>query len=513
MFSRTCEKCWAVSSQGVFYGWIIVLVCVMIKLAKCQGQNNIMTYTVPHLLEDLELSEGELGVMFSFATVSASLIQPLIGRCVDKLGARACVPAAHAALCVTLILFSLARAMTKKHRVYFEVVFLFFLIRGLSLGALEVFPNACVQKWFVRYRGRAVSVLATLQQFGLAAMAPVSSILVTTGGWRHAADMHAATNLFMIPITLLLIRRTPEACGLLPDGDPVVEAQSSKDETERLPEAREDGEPPIELHLKELEGEATSPTTPKKVVEEPQDDLPSGLWPLYLYSFCFSLIFGGADFYMMGIVEEAGGAVGGVDVANHIFLPISAVQGIISPFLGELVDRCKDGRTIASAMLCVCALSTFASTLVLTYTVSPAIGILYAVLRAFSGCVFFTLINSGTMYMLFGVQRHQIGRALGNGTSATIAGTGIGPLLYGVCKDVLGNFWCAVWLSAVPHLLFGVLFAAQALATVCSRAALTGSYSSVQSKSVTTPVSGCVVGSPAASYEGFEDASDLRDAA
>ena len=39
-----------------FYGWLIVVVCVFCKIFKVQGQNNVMSYTVPHLLEDFKLS-------------------------------------------------------------------------------------------------------------------------------------------------------------------------------------------------------------------------------------------------------------------------------------------------------------------------------------------------------------------------------------------------------------------------------------------------------------------------
>jgi hypothetical protein len=47
--------------EGCFYGWVIVTICIFAKIFKVQGQNNVMSYTVPHLLEDFELSHAELG--------------------------------------------------------------------------------------------------------------------------------------------------------------------------------------------------------------------------------------------------------------------------------------------------------------------------------------------------------------------------------------------------------------------------------------------------------------------
>ena len=74
------------TGSGIFYGWFIAALLIVVKIVKCQGQNNIMTYTVPHLLDELKLSNGELGTLFSFATVLASFAQPILGRCVDRLG-------------------------------------------------------------------------------------------------------------------------------------------------------------------------------------------------------------------------------------------------------------------------------------------------------------------------------------------------------------------------------------------------------------------------------------------
>jgi len=195
-------------------------------------------------------------------------------------------------------------------------------------------------------------------------------------------------------------------------------------------------------------------------------------------------------------------------------MPISIVQGLASPLLGEAVDRYKEPRLLAMGLLFISASGTFVSVLLLVTAASPGLALLYAFVRGISGCVFFTLINSGTLYMMLGVQRSQIGRVLGKSTLATIAGTGIGPLIYGLGKDVLGNFWVPVSLTSVPHLLYGLFFGAQALSSCCSRKALIGFYASVGSKgglegedqeppccsSRLPSPSSDVLGSPTASY-------------
>jgi len=244
------------------------------------------------------------------------------------------------------------------------------------------------------------------------------------------------------------------------------------------------------------------PKEKQLVVEETesQED-PAGLWPVYVWSLCFSLIFGGCDFYMVGIVAEASGPDSGIDVANHIFFPVSLVQGLASPLLGELVDRCKDGQLLAKVLLCMSSLGTFLSVQQLVYATTPALGLLYALVRGLSGCVFFTLVGSGTLFMMMGVPRSQIGRVLGKGTLATIAGTGVGPFIYGLGKDVQGSFWVPVTLSSVPHLLFGLFFGAQICFSCCSRKGVFGPYSSVGSTGEQPQLSSEVIGSPSSRFE------------
>ena len=82
---------------GCFYGWVIVIVCIFCKIFKAQGQSNVMSYTVPHLLQDFKLSHAELGGLFSAATIMAGMVQPMLGRTMDRFGGRVCIPAMQVA--------------------------------------------------------------------------------------------------------------------------------------------------------------------------------------------------------------------------------------------------------------------------------------------------------------------------------------------------------------------------------------------------------------------------------
>ena len=69
-------------------GFLFSVSLFFLEREAAQGQNNVMSYTVPHLLEDFNLSHSELGGLFSVATMSAGLVQPSLGRAMDRFGAR-----------------------------------------------------------------------------------------------------------------------------------------------------------------------------------------------------------------------------------------------------------------------------------------------------------------------------------------------------------------------------------------------------------------------------------------
>lgn len=427
----------------IFYGWVVAAWLVVVKVMKCQGQNNVMSYTVPYLLQEFRLSNGELGALFSVATFSASSVQPSLGRCLDRFGARLCIPIAQVVLSLTLLCFSASQHVSQVVLVYLQVAVLFFFLRGLSLGALETFPGACIQKWFVQRRGRASTWVNALQQLGLAVMAPVISWLVANVGWRQTAWLGALVNASLAIPSVMILRSTPESFGLLPDGEPLGTVVTKG----KVPDAKFEV---AQVPASSSEGAPTSV-------------LPRGLWQLYTFSFLFSFMFGGHDFEMVAMIREAGGEAGGVNVAMHIFFPMALIAALFGTIVGEVMDTCSAGPTLALFLLGGCGVVTCFMTNLLHYAGTPAVALSYGLLRGTTQAVYGPLLNAGLAFAAFGVHRSMIGRALGNNRFFVLAGTSCGPLVYGVTKDVLGSFGLGLQLSSIPILCLALHFWAAAL--------------------------------------------------
>jgi len=99
----------------------------------------------------------------------------------------------------------------------FVLVFIGLLSMGFQMGFNQG-SMAAVNYWFHARRGLAMSILQTGQAIGGVIFFPLVALAVLRLGWRSAAMISGGVVFLMIPL-VLLIRRSPESMGLLPDGE------------------------------------------------------------------------------------------------------------------------------------------------------------------------------------------------------------------------------------------------------------------------------------------------------
>ena len=92
-------------------------------------------------------------------------------------------------------------------------------IRTLGQGSLTLIPTTLVAIWFIRLRGRATALTTLGMGASTAAFPPLIHWLVSDYGWRDAWIVLGilVCAVLLLP-SLLLVRRSPESVGLLPDG-------------------------------------------------------------------------------------------------------------------------------------------------------------------------------------------------------------------------------------------------------------------------------------------------------
>jgi len=443
----------------LFYGWVVLVICILCKVFKCQGQNNFMAYTVPHLLEEFGLSHSELGAIFTVATVSAGFVQPHMGKAFDRYKGRRCMVAAQLALAFTLLNFAAWRKPSWRPFLYVQAVLLFFFLRALALGACETFPNATVQQWFVTRRGEAMAVLNTATGLCHAALAPVVYHLVGDYSWRTCFVAGACANLVLAPLSLLVVRGSPECMGLLPDGDVVPDCLET------------------DVGNAKKKGGGSEGQLVGKAVQEVEEDRGGAGWlgghdpaiiPCLVFGFVWGVVFGGCDFYMVEIIEDVGGLEGGVNVPQHIFMPLSFFVGLVTPPVSIVMGRFGENPAVLCGFLSLCALMISASNILLTVCTTPLLGLLYGTVRGFVGGIAQPMLSSGLAYAAMGVGRDRIGSVLGLNQLMTLCGTGLGPMVYGTYRDVAGTYRGSLVMTAIPPFMLSVFFGCKAVRSVLS---------------------------------------------
>src|SRR5439155_25166173 len=99
----------------------------------------------------------------------------------------------------------------------FLLVFTCLLASGFQVGFNQA-SMAAVNHWFLTKRGLAMSILQTGQAIGGVVLFPLVALAVLKLGWRSAALLSGCVYFLALP-QVLLIRRSPESMGLLPDGE------------------------------------------------------------------------------------------------------------------------------------------------------------------------------------------------------------------------------------------------------------------------------------------------------
>lgn len=159
---------------------------------------------------------GALSVSLAVAGAAA----PLVGRWVDRHGARWLMTAGSVLAGASVLAWSRAGSVAELYVAFVGV--------GLAGAAVLYEPAfAVVAAWFRRGRARALLTVTVVAGFSSTIFLPLTQVLVDRLGWRDALVVLAVlVGSCAVPHAVVL-RRSPADLGLAPDGDaPVPTAPS-----------------------------------------------------------------------------------------------------------------------------------------------------------------------------------------------------------------------------------------------------------------------------------------------
>ncbi len=401
------------TKSKVFYGWWVLLACI-VGLLVGPGQfafGSLGLFILP-LQNEFSWSRTEISLATTVFTISLIFFMPLVGRLVDKYGAKTIL--LPAMLTVGLCLAAIPLVLGELWHLYL----LFFIIGSLGAAANSLPFMLAISAWFDKHRGFAIGLAMTGSGLGYAAVPPLVQYINQEFGWRYGYYSLAAIIIILaIPFIFLVFRNQPEDMGLLADG-----------KTQPLNE-------------ESLQSEMSGMTRNEALRD------PNFRTLIFIFSIlAFSLF--GILLNMVPMLSDRGMAPNNAAfAASLVGMTIMCVRVPI----GLLMDRFFAPYVALSCfLLSAIGFGLFASGATDMWVYIAAILIGFSIgaevdLLGFLASRYFGLRNFGEIYgFLF---------------ASMMLGVSLGPPAFAFCFDSLGDYKAILWLSCGSLLLLSIITA------------------------------------------------------
>jgi len=224
-------------TSRVFFGWWVALSFAVMAFLASGIRFAVGPFLKP-MVADLGLDRASFSLVIAVGLLLFGVLQPFVGRLVDVIGARPVLVAGTLILGGSLVATGFATHLWQLY--VFNA-----LGAGIGLAATgQVVGAAVISRWFTRRRATALSLIGSAGMAGVTLMVPVAMWGVLTIGWRQTyVAFGIAIVVIVVPMALWLVRESPEAMGLTPDGRPpaastgavVVERTALADALQTIP--------------------------------------------------------------------------------------------------------------------------------------------------------------------------------------------------------------------------------------------------------------------------------------
>jgi len=397
------------SKHKLFYGWYIVMVLALLGTVSVgMGSINFGLFITP-MREELGIKQSFFGMTQTARMVGFSMSGWLIGRILDQYGAR--IPLFIAGSFMGLAMAGLFYVQTG-----WQLVTLFFVkgLIGLEGAGGNLYQSVPLSRWFVRRRGRAMSMVFLGTPIGIFILSPLTQFVISTTGWRSAWLILGGGGCVLIMIlALLVIRKEPQSMGLQPDGGLLDGGEAEVDHLE-------DDQSPVEYSWTRNQAVRTYPFWSLSTV--------MGLRMLCMSTMSLFRI----PFYMeQGISPQL--------VAWALSAEAVVAAAIAIP-AGWAADRFQP-RFVATTSLCITIIA-----FLVTMNVSATWHVFLATMLFGAGAASFIVTQAAMWPSYFGGL--NIGSIRGLAIPVATVLSGMGAPLTGVVKDTTGSYMPA-WLVSL----------------------------------------------------------------
>jgi len=419
-----------------WFAWVQVLLAALAMVATLPGRTHGLGMITERLLADLHLDRVSYASINLWAPLLGAAFCLPIGYLIERAGVRLSLTGVVLLLGAVVLLMcrislplaarvseGLGGALSPPTSLIAILFVAVLLTRGLGQSALSVVSLAMVGKWFERRLSVAMAVFALLVAVGFIVGFDVGRELADWS-WQAVWAVLGWSLLGFAPLAWLLVRDTPEAIGLSPDGK------------------TEPAAPPTGLSLRQ------ALATP-------------AFWIFGLASSLYGLVASGVSLFNQSILTERG-----FDAKTFYSVAMGTTfVAMAGNFLGGWIAlRWSIGRLMSVAMLGlalalfglpfipaepVWALSTPMGPLVFYPQLVP-----YVLAMGMSGGIVTVLFFTIWGYA-FG--RQHLGKIQGVAQMLTVLASAVGPLLLAASKDYADSYVPMFYALAAVCAVFSVL--------------------------------------------------------
>ena len=387
-----------------YYGWVHVFIAALAMVGTLPGRTQGLGLITEPLLRDLQIDRVQFARMNLWATLIGALFSIGVGRLIDRFGSRVVLTVVTVALAFVVFGMSATQSVA-------AVAILITLTRGFGQSALSVVSITMVGQWFVRRLNLAMAAYTIALSIGFMLAFPLIGAVVLANGWRTAWwIIGVALLLGLAPLSLLLVRRSPESVSIEPDGEPAALSEVPNDYT--LTQAL---------------------STPS-------------FWVFGISSAVYGLIASGIALFNESILAERR-----FDAATyHRSLVIVALTSLVGNFLGGwIASKWKMNRLLALAMVMLAG-----SLVALPHVSTQTYVAIYAAVMGLAGgfviVIFFSFWSAA-----YG--RKHLGKIQGAAQALTVIASALGPLILAETVSRTGSYASIFYLLTVVVMVLALL--------------------------------------------------------
>ena len=203
--------------RGVFYGWWLAVTAALVMVIGTVPMFQGMPIWFVVLERGFHWNSAQLSLAFSLSRVEGSIMGPIAGYLIDRVGPRRMVLIGMSVLGIGFVAFSRVNSLWQ--------FYLVFIVMSSGTGLGTWLPMMTVlNNWFVRRRSIAMGIAMVGFAMGGVLLVPALAWSVDPdrfglNAWRNSALLTGAVIILVAYPISRMVRDRPEDYGQIPDGD------------------------------------------------------------------------------------------------------------------------------------------------------------------------------------------------------------------------------------------------------------------------------------------------------